>query len=116
MSPFANLTDGTAQNRQFDLYVGNGGFETGDFTDWNFVGDTNLCFALAADDVDVAGTNALDGEPDGLFVHSGLYGAYLGGVSQGWLALANGGHDRRSTILGFFLVDMRPLPGIDHSE
>ena len=29
---FANLTDGTAQNRQFDLYVGNGGFETGDFT------------------------------------------------------------------------------------
>ncbi len=38
----ANLTDGTAQNRQFDLYVGNGGFETGDFTDWNFVGSTNL--------------------------------------------------------------------------
>jgi hypothetical protein len=54
-------TDGTAQNRQFDLYVGNGGFETGDFTDWNYVGDTNLSFALAADDVDVAGTNALDG-------------------------------------------------------
>ena len=26
-------TDGTAQNRQFDLCVGNGGFETGDFTD-----------------------------------------------------------------------------------
>jgi hypothetical protein len=73
-----NLTDGTAQNRQFDFYVGNGGFETGDFTDWNYVGDTNLSFALAADDVDVAGTNALDGESDGLFVHSGLYGAYLG--------------------------------------
>jgi subtilase family serine protease len=73
-----NLTDGTAQNRQFDLYVGNGGFETGDFSDWNYVGDTNLSFALAADDVDVAGTNALPGESDGLFVHSGLYGAYLG--------------------------------------
>jgi hypothetical protein len=73
-----NVTDDTAQNRQFDLYVGNGGFETGDFTDWNFVGDTNLVFALAADDVDVAGTNALDGAADAQFVHSGLYGAYLG--------------------------------------
>ncbi len=73
-----DLTDGTAQNRQFDLDVGNGGFETGDFTDWNYVGNTNLSFALAADDVDVAGTNALPGESDGLFVHSGLYGAYLG--------------------------------------
>jgi hypothetical protein len=73
-----NLTDGATQNRQFDLYVGNGGFETGDFTDWNFFGDTNLCFTLAADDVDVAGTNALPPIPDGVFVHSGLYGAYLG--------------------------------------
>jgi subtilase family serine protease len=71
-------TDGTAQNRQFDLNVGNGGFETGDFTDWNLVGDTNLVFALAADDVDVAGTNALGGAADAQFVHSGLYGAYLG--------------------------------------
>ncbi|HZV35121.1 MAG TPA: protease pro-enzyme activation domain-containing protein [Verrucomicrobiae bacterium] len=75
---FANLTDGTAQNRQFDLHVGNGGFETGDLTDWTFVGSTNLTFALAGDDVDVAGTNALDGEPDELFVHSGLWGGYLG--------------------------------------
>jgi subtilase family serine protease len=74
----ANQTDGTIQNRQFDLYVGNGGFETGDFTDWTFVGLTNDNSALAADDVDVAGTNELPGEPDELFVHSGLYGAYLG--------------------------------------
>ena len=35
-------------------------------------------FALAADDVDVAGIEALPGQPDGLFVRSGLYGAYLG--------------------------------------
>jgi hypothetical protein len=75
---FLDLADGTAQNRQFDLYVGNGGFETGDFTDWKYVGSTNLSFALAADDVDVAGTNALPGASDGLFVHSGLSGAYLG--------------------------------------
>ncbi len=75
---FANLADGSAQNRQFDFYVGNGGFESGDFTDWDFVGGTNLCFALSADDADVAGTNAFPGAADAQFVHSGLYGAYLG--------------------------------------
>jgi Pro-kumamolisin, activation domain/Viral BACON domain len=73
-----NQTDGTFQNRQFNLYVGNGGFETGDFTDWTMVGGTDFNFALASDDADVAGEEALPGEPDGLFVHSGLYGAYLG--------------------------------------
>jgi hypothetical protein len=70
--------DGTIQNRQFDLDVGNGGFESGDFTDWEFVGNTNYVFTLSADDADVAGTNALIGAADALFVHSGLYGAYLG--------------------------------------
>ena len=75
---FNNLTTGTLQNRQFDLSVGNGDFETGDLSDWKYVGDTTLSFALAADDVHVAGTNALDGAADNLFVHSGLYGAYLG--------------------------------------
>jgi subtilase family serine protease len=77
----ANLTDGTFQNRQFDFYVGNGGFETGDLTDWTLVGSPELVFALAADDADVAGTAALPGQPDRLFVHSGLYGAYLGEYS-----------------------------------
>jgi hypothetical protein len=75
---FNNLTAGTSQNRQFDLYVGNGGFEAGDLTYWNYVGDTTLTFALAGDDADVAGQNALPGEPDELFVHSGIYGGYLG--------------------------------------
>ncbi|HZR17081.1 MAG TPA: hypothetical protein VFE51_07125, partial [Verrucomicrobiae bacterium] len=75
---FQNLTAGTTQNRQFDLYVGNGGFETGDLTDWTYVGDTTLTFALAGDDADVAGQEALPGQPDELFVHSGIYGGYLG--------------------------------------
>src|SRR6185312_64056 len=52
---FNNLTAGTTQNRQFDLYVGNGGFETGTLTNWTFVGDSTLTFALAGDDADVAG-------------------------------------------------------------
>jgi hypothetical protein len=75
---FNNLTAGTTQNRQFDLYVGNGGFETGDLTYWTYVGDTTLTFALAGDDTDVAGADALPGAPDELFVYSGIYGGYLG--------------------------------------
>jgi hypothetical protein len=74
----SNQTSGTVQNREFDFYVGNGGFETGDLTNWTLVGSPELVFALAADDADVAGTAALPGQPDGLFVHAGLYGAYLG--------------------------------------
>jgi hypothetical protein len=75
---FNNLTAGTTQNRQFDLYVGNGGFETGGLDDWTYVGDPTLTFTLAGDDLDIAGQNALPGEPDELFVHSGIYGGYLG--------------------------------------
>ena len=86
---FADVTAGTFQNRQFDLYVGNGGFEAGDFTYWKLVGDTNETITLAADDVAVAGTNALLGHPDELFVHSGLYGGYLG-QTNGYAPLTNG--------------------------
>jgi hypothetical protein len=75
---FNNLTAGTTQNRQFDLYVGNGDFETGGLDYWTFVGDTTLTFALAGDDAEVAGQEALPGQPDTLFVHSGIYGGYLG--------------------------------------
>lgn len=80
---FVNLTDGMTQNRQFDLDVGNGGFETGDFTDWNFYGDPLSMFVVGADDADVAGEPALDGVADAQFVHSGLYGAYLGESDNG---------------------------------
>jgi len=73
-----NLTAGTTQNRQFDLYAGNGGFETGDLTNWTLTGSDELVFALAGDDLDVAGQAALPGQPDGVFVRSGLYGGYLG--------------------------------------
>jgi subtilase family serine protease len=84
--PFWDLTDGMTENREFDLHIGNGGFETGDFTNWLFIGNTNQNITLAADDGDVAGSNALDPNvPDELFVHSGLYGGYFGqsnGVSS----------------------------------
>jgi subtilase family serine protease len=74
----SNLTDGSAQNREFDLLVGNGGFETGDFTDWTLSGSTNDNFVLAADDATIDGIAAITRAADSQFVHSGLYGAFLG--------------------------------------
>ncbi|HXP60684.1 MAG TPA: protease pro-enzyme activation domain-containing protein [Dongiaceae bacterium] len=76
---FKNLNDGVAQDRQFTLRVGNGGFETGDFTDWSFSGDTNANFIDTIDTTDLnGGYNTLQGVDDSLFVHSGSYGAWLG--------------------------------------
>jgi hypothetical protein len=74
----SNLTDGAAQDREFFLLAGNGGFETGDFTDWTLTGSTNNNFALAGDDTELDGDAVLTGVNDWQFVHSGLYGAFLG--------------------------------------
>jgi hypothetical protein len=78
----SNLTDGTAQDREFDLLVGNGGFETGDFTDWTLNGSTNDNFVLGSDDASIDGIAAITGVNDWQLVHSGLYGALLGQVSS----------------------------------
>jgi hypothetical protein len=75
---FKNLNDGVAQDRQFTLLVGNGGFETGDFTDWTFTGDTNFSFVDSVDATDIYGSETLAGVNDSLFIHSGIYGAFLG--------------------------------------
>ncbi len=83
---FNNITTGTTQNRLFDLFVGNGDFENGSLDYWTFVGDPAGTFALAADDLDVAGQEALDGQPDPLFVHAGIYGGYLGEPDSGSLS------------------------------
>jgi hypothetical protein len=78
----SNLTDGVAQHREFDLLVGNGGFETGDFTDWTLSGNTNDNYVIGADDTTIDGDAAFSGVNDWQFVHSGLYGAFLGQVSS----------------------------------
>ena len=75
---FTDLTDGAGQPVQFTLLVGNGGFETGDFTDWNFSGDPNNTFADSIDTTSLAGGSSIPGVDDSLFVHSGIYGAFLG--------------------------------------
>jgi len=68
---FTNLQDGVVQSRQFNLavqvpqLVQNGGFETGDFTDWTESGNFS-------DSTVVRDTN---------YVHSGVYGAEVGPVT-----------------------------------
>ena len=77
---FTDETSGVAQNRQFTLTIGqnivqNGGFETGDFTDWNLIGTTiNHSGTVYNDVVSVATVGSVGTN----FIHSGTYGAALG--------------------------------------
>jgi hypothetical protein len=75
---FTNLTSGNVQTRSVSLDVGNGGFETGDFTDWTFAAQTDNSFADSVDSTQLYGTSSLPGVDDSNFVHSGIYGAFLG--------------------------------------
>lgn len=66
---FTDETSGAVQNRQFNLYIGenivlNGGFETGDFTDWSL--NTNGIGTF------------VDYGASGITPHSGTYFAALG--------------------------------------
>jgi hypothetical protein len=62
---------------------------------------------LAADDVAVAGTNALPGASDGQFVHSGLYGAYLGQFpTDGSLAQAVATRVGQQYVVSFWLTSV----------
>jgi len=111
---FNNLSAGTTQNRQFDLYADNGGFETGGLDYWTMVGSTADNFALAADDADVAGEPALSAaEPDGLFVNSGLYGAYLGETVEDGPAVGSLSQSLATTPGQRYLVSLwlNSLPG-----
>ncbi len=72
---FTNLTSGVAQTLQFTLRAGqnlvqNGGFETGDFSDWTLQGSAadNLVVGPASD------------PPHPELIHSGSYAALLGQV------------------------------------
>lgn len=47
---FTNLQDNVVQSWPFALLAGNGGFETGDFSEWNFSGNTNENFVVFLDD------------------------------------------------------------------
>jgi subtilase family serine protease len=62
---FADANTGFTQNLPFTLAVGNGGFETGDFSDWVFTGNTNV--------------NGVVSAPLYLaYIHSGAFAALFG--------------------------------------
>jgi len=75
---FVNQQDGSAQYWPVALQSGNGGFETGDFRYWNFIGDTNACQAVNLEYSDFGGSDAFGDVPYSDFVYSGFWGAYLG--------------------------------------
>ncbi len=80
---FTDLSTGNRQDRQFSLSIGNGGFETGDFTGWTFSGQADVNFADSVDASQWYGVTALQGVDDSQFVRSGIYGAFLGQTN--WL-------------------------------
>jgi len=75
---FTNLQDNTIESWPIALQSGNGGFESGDFSDWSFSGNANSNFAVAIDDSVFYGFAFPDEVAYSEFVHSGLYGAFLG--------------------------------------
>ncbi len=75
---FTNLSNGAGQSRLVDLLAGDGGFEMGKFSLWTLTGDARRNFADSLDASLLAGTSHLAGVDDSHFVHSGLYGAFLG--------------------------------------
>jgi hypothetical protein len=64
---FADLTTGTTETQSFTLAVGNGGFETGDFSDWTLTGTD-----AATDNFVGSGIFVSD------YIHSGAAAALLG--------------------------------------
>jgi hypothetical protein len=92
---FTDLGNGFNQARQFNLLVGNGGFETGDFTDWTMAAETDPNFIDSVDATQELGSSSLPGVDDSLFVHSGIYGAFLG----------------QTNSLGFLSQTLPTIPG-----
>jgi hypothetical protein len=75
---FSNLTSQVGHLRSFTFLddqsiVQNGGFESGDFTDWTLAGDT-----IVDDEIynTVVDSNSFTGAA--IYIHSGYYGAMLG--------------------------------------
>jgi len=81
-----NLNTTYAQSVAVELSVGliqNGGFETGDFTDWTLVGNTNNSTNVFNE---VVGVNSLSGDSGAEYIHSGDYGAFLGDTNLATLS------------------------------
>jgi hypothetical protein len=115
---FTNLSDGVAQSRRFSLtlvgaqVVQNGGFETGDFTNWTFIGNGQANFV--GSDTSLAFTNGSGRHPTityygPYYIRSGNYAAFMGEagdvatLSQSLTTVSNADY-----LLSFWIVN----PGI----
>jgi subtilase family serine protease len=83
--------------------IQNGGFETGDFSDWTLAGDANTgSYIYDA----VVTTNAPLGDGSGPnFIHSGSYGAFLGDTNLAFLSQTIPTTPGQSYTLSFWLVN-----------
>jgi hypothetical protein len=89
---FTNWSTQVSQNESFGVSIGesvarNGGFETGDFTDWTLAGDT-------VDDSVTTGPEV---------AHSGTYGAWLGSDTLGTLSQSEPTASGQDYLLSFWL-------------
>ncbi len=63
--------------------VQNGGFETGDFSNWTLAGDANTGSFIYNE---VVGANTLSYNSGPNFIHSGSFGAFLGDINLAYLS------------------------------
>ncbi len=105
-----DTTSGASQVVQFNLASGNGGFETGDLTDWTLTGDSAVNQADSQDYNYQTGSDLLPGVDDSLFVHSGIYGGFLGqATTLGHLSQTVPTVAGQRYVLSFWLAN--PAPG-----
>jgi hypothetical protein len=96
---FTNLSTASGQSRQFNLLAGelvqNGGFETGDFSDWSVIGS-----GTAYNFID-------NGSSSGITPHSGTYFAVLGEAgSLAYVSQTLPTHAGQSYLLSFWLYSL----------
>jgi len=75
---FLNETSGVKQLRGIQFISGNGGFENGDFSNWTLTGSTSANNVISIDNSSFTGTPPIAGFDDPEFIHTGLYGVFLG--------------------------------------
>ncbi len=101
---FTDRNSGITQQRQITLSIGqnlvqNGGFETGDFTDWNFLGTVSKNLTLYNGVVNVSAYGSVAAN----FIHSGNDGAALGHKSFSYLSQSLATTPGQSYLLSFWL-------------
>ncbi len=105
-----NLAGTEAQELGFDLFLGNAGFETGDFAGWTLQGAADSNFVDSLDASQFQSSSTIQGVDDSSFVHAGIYGAFLGeSGSLAYLSQTLPTQPGGQYILSFWLAN--PAPG-----